>query len=250
MEKTVFVLLVSLIFSVMTEKAYAAEVKLITLATDDWEPYYGPSLENDGFTVDIVGTAFQRTGYDLKIVYLPWKRALLMGEIGKKCQGVFGLYYTDERNQKFIYSDAFAVSVITFFKRAKEKISYRTLKDIAPYSVGVIAGYTNTLEFDAADYITKDVTADQVKNIQKLISKRVDLIIGSYNVITHALKTKLPESVGKIEPVYPPLKSNNLYFAISRMVPGHGKIIGDFNKGLKMIKDDGTYHKILNKHGL
>jgi len=249
MKNKLFMLFSLLMFCLIPFQSNAAEVKIIALATDEWAPYYGSSLENDGFTGEIARAAFQRTGYDLKIDYVPWKRALVLGEQGKKYQGVFGLYYTDERNQKFIFSDTFAASNITFFKRKGEDISYKTLKDIAPYRVGVIRGYTNTKEFDTATYITKDEAADSVQNIQKLIAKRVDLIIDSSHVILHILNTKFPENVGNIEPVDPPLKTNDIYFMISRVVPEHKQIIEDFNKGLKMIKEDGTYDKILKKHG-
>ncbi|MCG8636812.1 MAG: transporter substrate-binding domain-containing protein [Desulfobacterales bacterium] len=238
-----------LMFCVIGFHVIGAEAKTITLATVEWEPYYGPSLENDGFTVDLSRAAFQKAGYSLKIEYMPWKRAIVLGEQGKKYQGVFGAYYNDERNKIFVFSDTFASSGVGLFSRKGENISYKTLKDLAPYKVGVIKGYANTEAFDAADYIAKDETTDQVKNIKKLMNGRVDLIIGSPHVILYEVKSKLPEYGGKIELLNPLLKTNTLHFMISRKVSGHEKIIADFNRGLKMIKEDGTYDEIVKKHG-
>jgi len=45
------------------------------------------------------------------------------------------------------------------------------------------------------------------------------------------------------------LASNPLYIMMGRAVPDHKEIMAAFNRGLKEIRADGTFDKIMAKHG-
>ena len=47
----------------------------------------------------------------------------------------------------------------------------------------------------------------------------------------------------------PILGKKGLHLMMGRKIPDHEKIIADFNKGLKEIREDGTYGRILSSHG-
>lgn len=226
-----------------------AEAKTINLVTVEWMPHYGPSMKDGGIVIDISTEAFKKVGYDLKVDYKPWKRALIEGAEGEKYHGVLGAYYSEERNKKFLYSDATTDTSTVFFKRKGDNITYKTLKDLTPYKVGVMRGSAHSEEFDSATFLQKDVILNQHGNIQKLFKKRVDLIVGSRKVILYEINTNLPEFTGKIEIMGPPLQTHYLHIIISRKVPEFEQIIKDFNLGLKKIKENGTYDNLLKKHG-
>ena len=86
-------------------------------------------------------------------------------------------------------------------------------------------------------------------NTKKLLNKRIDLIIGSKKVILNNLQKNFKNDLDKFEMLNPPLESLPMYISISKKTSNYRQKIKDFNKGLKMIKNDETYDKILKKYG-
>ena len=98
-----------------------------------------------------------------------------------------------------------------------DKISFSSLKDLIPYKIGVVRGYVNTKEFDAADYLNKDEANDDLTNFRKLLKNRVDLVIADKFVGKYVMETNLADDVDKIEFIEPPLENKDfkktvLYF--------------------------------------
>jgi len=243
---TLSIFLFTCIATVLMTAAYAKPINLVTV---EWTPYYGSSLKDGGIVVDISTEAFKKVGYELKVDYIPWKRALIEGAKGDRYHGVLGGYYSEERSVNYSYSDAITDTSTVLFKRADDNISYTTLKDLAPYKVGVMRGAVNGSEFDAATYIKKEEVTNQSQNIKKLADGRIDLMVGSRKVILNEINNNLPDLVDKIEAINPPLQSQDLHILISKKAPGYEQIIKDFNLGLEKIKADGTYDKLMEKHG-
>lgn len=60
----------------------APDGEALQVAALDWPPYYGPDLEGGGVFARITRAAFERVGYRIEIDWMPWQRALAMGERG------------------------------------------------------------------------------------------------------------------------------------------------------------------------
>lgn len=129
-------------------------------------------------------------------------------------------------------------------------IKYSKLEDLKPYTIGVGRGYSYPEKFISATYLKMEETTAAEHNIRKLLRNRIDLMVGSRKVILYLLQNNFPDSVNSLEILEPPLGALLLYVAFSKKSPDYQKKVEDFNRGLKMIKDDGTYEKILKKHGL
>ncbi len=139
---------------------------------------------------------------------------------------------------------------MVFFKRTEDDIKYSKLEDLKPYKIGTGFGYGYPEKFVKADYLTK-VEAYKLKtNITRLLHKRIDLIIGSRKAILFYLKQNYPDRINSLEILGNPLETLSLYVLFSKNKPNYKQKIEDFNRGLKMIKEDGTYQKIMKKHGL
>ncbi len=119
--------------------------------------------------------------------------------------------------------------------------------DLKDYTFGVVRGWTYTKEFDNADFLQKEVVSKSKQNILKLIHGRVDIVPEVKEEVEELMNSELPEHIGSIETVGEPLKVQEIYTMISKKNPNHKKIAEDFNKGLKMIKKDGTYAEIIKK---
>lgn len=214
-----------------------AEEKIVSIATIEYVPYVGKNLKDYGTTSKLVTKAFKRSGYKTSIHFMPWSRAIMKTEEGKY-DAVFPAFYTKERAEKFYYSDVIAKGIIGFIKRKDSPITYKILKDLRSYKIGVIRGYANTVEFDAADYLKKLTVNSDLIGIKKLLAKQIDLVITDKLVAQHIIDNSFKDEAGTIEFMWPPLEEMPLYLMVSREINGAAEIVKQFNQGLKLISGD------------
>lgn len=226
-----------------------AQNKMIVLSNEtSWAPYYGKDMLNGGYTTEIIVEAMKRVGYDVKIKWLNWNRAVELSKRGIY-DGLGASYYTKERAKFFAYTDEISQTQTVFFKLKSSDIKYSNLNDLRGYDIGIAKGYGYPKIFLEADYLkTVDVPKLEL-NIKKLLKKRIDLMIGSQKAIQHLLNIRYLEQKNEIEMIMPPVDSMPLYVAFSKESKGYEQKVKDFNKGLKIIKADGTFEKIIKKHG-
>jgi polar amino acid transport system substrate-binding protein len=228
--------------------AKAVDDHIIRLATLDWPPYVGENLPQKGFTTAIVSEAFKRAGYEVKIDFLPWTRALQQADEGNY-DAVYPEYYSDERDKTFMFSEQFASGPLGFYKRKADPISYTKLEDLKTYRIGIVLGYINTPEFDAASYLQKETATSDEQNIRKLLAGRIDLIVIDKYVAQYLIKNSITEATGKLEFLEPPLLEQQLFVIFPRKTEGSAKKLAEFNMALKSMSEDGTLEHILQESG-
>lgn len=242
MKKVSILMLIALSFSLFS----AEKVVLTTL---DWEPYIGQSLNSNGFVAEIAREALKREGYDLELQFYPWARTkdkAVKGEV----DGYFPEYYAKDIESHSYFSEPFMSGPVGFFKLKGSKISFDgNLQTLKPYKIGVVRDYVNEEKFDAADFLTKEAVRDDLTNIKKLLAKRIDLFVADKFVGMYLLNKELPDKKDMLEFITPPLIDHNLYICFSKKGKQPQKLLKAFNSGLEKIKADGTYDKILKKHG-
>ncbi|MCK5311254.1 MAG: amino acid ABC transporter substrate-binding protein [Desulfobacteraceae bacterium] len=238
--------IVLMILFFLVSKAYAMEK--IRIATLNWEPYIGQTITNEGFMAEVTREIFKRVGYKVEYIYLPWKRAVKMAEQGK-FDGYFPAYWSKQREEKSIFTNSIISGPVVFFKIKGSDISFKKLEALKPYRIGVVHGFVNTTEFDKADYLNKEKVTTNLQNIKKLFAGRIDLIVIDKYVGLYLLNKHMPHRVGEIESLAPPLQDKKLYICMSKKTKHVNKKLVCFNKGLKEIKEDGTFDKILKKYG-
>jgi len=226
----------------------SSDEHIIRLATLDWPPYVGEVLPQYGFTTAIVSEAFKRAGYEVKVDFMPWTRVLQETEAGNY-DAAYPEYYSEERVKTFFLSDPLASGPLGFYKRKADNITYTKLDDLKPYRIGVVLGYINTPEFDAADYLKKEATNSDEQNLRKLLLGRIDLVVIDKFVAQYLIKTSIPEAVGTLEFMEPPLLEQSLYVIFSRQVAGSEQKLQAFNAALKTMREDGTLERILKEYG-
>ena len=237
-----------LVNAVVFHHQVVAQDKKIVLATDPWPPFYGPDIKNGGYLTEIVKESFKRVGYDCKVEFVPWKRAVDEAKKGKY-DGLLGAFYTEDRLKDFKYSEPVTESQLVFFSKKGRDIPYKKLEDLSQYKIGVIGGYQYSEEFDAAEYLYKEEVPKVEQNIKKVIADRIDIFIDSKEVVLYLLRTTLSDYSGLLEMIDPPYKINQLYIPISKKVTNYEQIVHDFNRGLSMIREDGTYDNIMKNRG-
>ncbi len=232
----------------ITEKIQATEKHIILANETSWPPHYGKELKNGGYTTEIISAAMAKVGYKVSIKWLSWNRAVALASKGIY-DGLGACFYNQKRAKLFAYTDSLGKTETVFFKLKNKNIKFTSLEQLKGYKIGTAKGYGYPQKFSDASYLTK-IDAPKIEfNIRKLLNARIDLVIGSKKVTQHLLNTNYPVDKNKIEIIQPPLEMMPLYVAFSKKSTGYEQKVKDFNRGLKLIKADGSYAKILKKHG-
>ncbi len=245
MIKTTFMLLVFSIF--LAIQGYASE-KEIFLTSAEYPPYYCEELENQGCITEIIREVFKRVGYDLKVKFYPWKRAEMMAKKGFS-DGMFPPWHTKEREKWFFFSNPIPPpNIMGFYKRKDKIITFKTYQDLQPYRIGSVLGYAYPTDFLEIKLRNIKSYTDEML-INNLVTGRIDLAVIDKMQAKYLLITKYPKQSGNFEFMEPPLAIIQQHLVISKKTKNAQTKINDFNRGLKMIKDDGTFEEILKKHG-
>ncbi len=248
MKKSLLMIMTFLFISFFAGLSFAQET--IRLTSNNWEPYASEKLPDFGFTSELIASAFEMAGYPTEFRFYPWKRAMRLTMNGK-CDALYSAYYSEDRAATYAISEPYIHSNVYLATRKGRYIRFKSLVDLSEYRIGVVLGYTNSPEFDRADYLQKDKAMNDLQNLKKLMADRVDLIVIDRYVAIHHLKTSpyLIENAGDIRFLEPPLHSSPVHVMFSKAVPGHEKRLIDFNRGLKLMKEEGKYDRIMQKHG-
>lgn len=247
LKKHVCLVAICLCFTMFVVVARAE--KVVQLNTLDWEPYIGRKLPDRGFVATIVTEAFAASGYRVELSFLPWIRAKAMAKDGK-ADGCMPEYYLEEDKADFLISDPFPGGPLGFLKKTSDPISYGKLEELKGHKIGIVRGYVNTVEFDKADYLTKEEANDDLTNIRKLMGGRLDLVVIDKFVGFDLMRQEMPERVGEIEFLSPPLEEKTLHVLIAKKVADAEEKMNAFNEGLKKIKENGRLKAIMQEKGL
>jgi polar amino acid transport system substrate-binding protein len=240
-------LFAALAIAVLVSGPGLAADKTLNLAATEYPPFYGKELKDHGFITEIIATAFERSGYQIDVKFLPWKRALEKTKDGAY-DGLFTVWYREEREQWFVYSDPLPANEIGFYKRVADEISFTNYQDLQPYRIGVVRGYVNPPGFDEAELKTIVVVDDET-NFRKLAKGRIDLVLTDRLVGQNVINTVLAGSGVAFEWVTPALTIETQHLVFSKQVDGYEQRSLDFNTGLAAIEADGTLAAIMKKHG-
>lgn len=224
----------------------SAQARDISMLTVEWAPHYGSELPEQGLTTAIVKAAFKAGGHSSEVDFIPWARALKEVEEGQ-ADVVMGAYHNKEREQSYIFSDPIYFLQLGLIARPGLGVSaYKTLHDLASYSIGISRGFANSEEFDAADYLDKQVATFPNLNIRKLFRGRIDMAVMNFDLFRYEAK-KEGFCISKVEFMEPPLETHGLYLMASRQIGDGEKIIQDFNRGLDTIRKNGEFDRIVGR---
>lgn len=227
----------------------AAHSREVVMCTLNWAPYYGEDLPRNGFFTALVRRAFDRGGHEAKAQFMPWARAKLEVKQGDR-DVLLGAYYSDERAETYLASDSIYTDEVGIVTR-KDLVdirSFDSLRDLTDYTIGHGRGYSVNEEFDNAEYLDKEAAKNQVLNLRKLYKGRIDMIAGSFASIRY-LANQEGHDVDELVFLDPPLKTNTLHIMVSRAIDDGEQLLADFHKGLREIRQDGTYDRTLEQMG-
>ncbi|WP_151632609.1 substrate-binding periplasmic protein [Noviherbaspirillum aerium] len=199
--------------------------KVMRLASLEWLPYVGAALDRQGWSGHIVSLASRPEGYQVKIDYFPWTRAVQLGMRDAQYAGYFPAYYTVERARLCHFSLPIGSSTVGFAYLKDTPPSWNALQDLAHLKIGVVAGFSNGPVFDnlvSEGKLTVDASPNDMLNLRKLLAGRVDTVVIDKLVMRYLLLSEpsLARERGRIAFHEKPLAELPLHVCFQRTPEG------------------------------
>lgn len=231
---------ITLCFCFLISSVAIAEDKVVHLTSLDWPPYSGKDLPGGGASIEVARAAFKAMGYELKVDFYPWSRAVnLAKDEGSKYAGYIPEYYSDAVAEEFHYSDVMGNGPLGFAQHADKPINWSSHDDLSNYSIGVVQDYVNEAEFDkriADGRIKVQAVTSDATNLVKLVNGRIDMAVVDKNVMDYLIKTdkRLKNKGDKLQFNDKMLEDKKLYICFKKNAMGE-ELLKVFNEGLTKI---------------
>jgi polar amino acid transport system substrate-binding protein len=226
-----------------------AEPIVLTTVGDPWPVLLNPETKEQGLLVELVRKAYETQGYEITINFVPWSRAMVMMQ-QERSDLLIGAWYSDQRNDYLLYSEAIFASAIRLIKPKHSTFKYTDQSSLQGMRIGTILSYEYGKNFLEDTGIVRITSDSLLNNINNLIAGRIDLTLDDHYVIKYMLDKHIEDWGNKISIIDNPLTAKNLYLAANRSNPKAESIIKAFNLGLAQIKKSGHYDKIVESYDL
>ena len=221
-----------------------AELRVVV---NTWPPYVDENLPNNGLAMDIVETAFAKTGRSVSIHVESWPRVL--EGVGIGVFDVAGaVWHTDKRAQELEFSKAYLNNQIKFMKRKDEPIKYERLSDLQGLVIGIVQDFAYEESFLDAKNLVKVPQNHILQNLLKLVQGEIDLTVGDERALKFQLGRYMKGGLKNLDVLPKPLSVRGLCIAVSKKNPQHKLIVTSFNKAIAEMKRDGSYDRIVAQH--
>lgn len=235
----------SLLF--LSSQSYARETVTID-AEDDWAPYSAKGLDGKptGFAPELVKEIFNAVDMDVNFKLVSYAKCLRDVETQTETVGCFDTARSNANESKFLWPEEPLFIAKVFIWVSKDSPYQKlTFKDLIGKKVGMTNGYEYGSEFDTAVNITKDVSQSDESMLKKIVAKRMEYGVAYEYPANYVLKN-LPELKQKVRSVGE-LSNLKLYVSFSKLNPNAKKYLELFNKGMSIVKKNGTYAKLYQK---
>lgn len=219
-----------------------ANQKVYRMATEqEFTPFIVPG-ENGlvtGFEADVLQAAATAQGFKIEFVPMPWKDVFPTLEEGKVDIAGSGIIMTEERMQKYDFTEPFIVAKYAAVVPEDSTITKATdLQDkrVAAIPDSAFANFAASKSKNVVDGQTIWVSIKQV------MGKQADAAIVNTPIADHFV-AKYPDQKLKVV-AFNEEQDIPLGYALKK---GNTELKNQINEGLNKIKSDGTYDKLKEK---
>lgn len=232
----------------ITISAFAQEVKIVT---ENYPPYnYEENGKVKGVSTEIVRAVLKEMGLNIKITVYPWARTYRLA-LEEPNTLIYSIARTPEREHKFKWVGIIApADQVLLSLKERTDIKLNNLDDTRKYKIGtvrddVIEHHLLSNGFKVGKNI--DRCNNYNSNIKKLLRKRIDLCAIGKLVGYNILRKIGHEPGDTVKQVYRfDVLSKGVNMAFQKDTPD--EVVNKFRRGLKKIKENKTYDKILSKY--
>lgn len=214
------------------------------LATGDYAPLVGSKLPENGVTAAIVRAAMQANRMEAEFDFLPWKRGYIETEAGRYI-ATFPYLRTAEREASFIYSDEIYRDHFDIFVLA-DMAKQANWKE---RTLCIPRGYDQTqiAQFIALNSLRIETPADIESCFMMLKAQRVSGVWVSELVAAQAIRQVFAAEGVVVSAKLHLVGDVGYYLIASRGSAKSAPWIAQFNAGLKKIRSNGSYQRIVSR---
>jgi polar amino acid transport system substrate-binding protein len=231
--------------------------KTMRLASLNWLPYVSASLEQEGWSSFVAENAARAGGYQIRVEYFPWTRAVQLGSRDVRYAGYFPAYFTEERARNCYFSLPIGSSTIGLAYLKSAPLNWSRVQDLSRLKVGVVAGFSNGPAFDAMvreGKLVPDASPSDMLNLRKLLARRVDIVVIDKLVLRYLLVSEPSIAHTREQIVFhdKPLAELPLHVCFQHSVQGK-EMQQAFNAALQTMplrKLEGEYFQRLERKAL
>ncbi|MCG8619620.1 MAG: transporter substrate-binding domain-containing protein [Desulfobacterales bacterium] len=220
----------------------------IKIATGEYAPYASEKGHGGGFVNHLIKAAFLEEGVQVTFKYMPWKRTL---ELTRKGEFAAVSYYfcTPERARDFLCSDSLYEDSYQFIALKESPMDdWQTLSDFKGKKIGATLsyGYVEAFYTEGKNGTYRlDVVKDDLTNLKKLLSGRIDYFPINVVVGNSLLRNEFPAgTIDKIKVLPRPLASSAATLMFPKSRQASETLLNTFNTGLNKLKSKGTYDQM------
>lgn len=209
--------------------SFSLHAQKLTLATTDWCPYTCQEMTSQGDVTAYIKSLLAKHNVDLKVLFLPWARAIQEAKIGN----VDGVLTGVKSEAPFLHFTSTATSYYQscFFALAKtkEKLQFNHINKAV---IGIISEHSYGQQID--HFIANDTAnrylevhgSEPLKRLGRLLElKRIDYFIEEINVAHYTLNDKFtPVICGE---------QNPFYLGLTMKKPAHANILQLLNEEIR-----------------
>jgi len=225
------------------------QAETVTIMTGEYQPYTSTHAGGARIMQDLVTRAFAQENITVSYQYAPWKRCEAEVETGRAFAAI-PYFKTEERSQRFEFSDPVIYSINRFFynrERFPSGFEWQHLEEFRPYTFGGVQGYWYIRTLEAAG-ISVDPIQSDIQNMRKLVHQRIDFTIIDELTGKHLLQLFPTSEADKISMLEKPESIQPFHLLISRQYPNAEQLTHRFNRGLEKLKQSGEYRRTFEQY--
>lgn len=228
----------------------------LVFCSDPWPPYAGVAEDpNPGYIVEVLQRIFEREGFEVAYINLPWTRCIEDTREGR-VTALAGAAV--EEVPDFIFPQhTIGRTQPTFFAEAESEWEYGGVASLAAIRLGVIQDYSYAPEVD--EFIKAHGDTDRILSVKgrdplsrlidALLEQRIDALVENGPVVLHTLK-RLDLVADRIKAVGGPPAGVDLYIPFSPRRVDSEALTRIFDLGLERLRARGALEPILARYGV
>lgn len=218
------------------------------IATDTAFPPFEYTDEDNNFVgidVDLMNAISEKQGFDIELQSIGFSSALTALETGAADGLIAGMSITDERKEKYDFSDPYFEVFVTMGVAIDSDIN--GLEDLKGLNVAIKDGTTSAAFAESV----KDEYGFTVSYFEESPVMYQEVVLGNsaaafedepildYNIKFGDVQLRKVDSV----------RTNPTPYGFAVLKGENKDLLDKFNAGLKQLKDDGTFDAIVEKYG-
>jgi ABC-type amino acid transport substrate-binding protein len=219
---------------------------LLRLVSDYWPPFTAEE-GSSRVAIELVQIALTRAGHPASNTILSGDFAAVVQRIESgEYDGSAALWKTSDREKFLHFSVPYLENRLVLVGREGSPVEIRSMSELAGKRLATVSSYAygEVLATTTGPELVQGESDEA--NLRKLLEGEVDYVLADELLIHHVFKNQAEEAERALEVGRSSLVSRKLYFAIRKDLPGSEEIVERFNKEIRGMMADGSYHRALD----